>query len=85
MTELEYLRVKCELQDKFIKGEIKRAKLDQELEILRLKYIEHLRARTEFLKNDIQAQAWAHWIDSDEFRKEIGFERKFHDNMGAEK
>lgn len=45
MDELEYLRNVCETQDKFIKGSIEKEELEQELEILRLKYIDCLKSQ----------------------------------------
>ena len=49
--ETDYYKSVCDIQDKFIRGEISREEMEQKLEIERLKFIEYLKKCSEALMN----------------------------------
>ena len=50
--ELAYYKSVCDIQDKFIKGEISRDEMDQKLEIERQKFIQCLQQQNLRLQNE---------------------------------
>lgn len=55
--ETAYYKSVCDIQDKFIKGEISREEMEQKLEIERLKFIECLRQQNITLQHQMNAEA----------------------------
>ena len=51
-AELNHYRAVCDIQDKFIKGEISREEMEQKLEIERQKFIKYLQQQNLKLQND---------------------------------
>ena len=63
--ETAYYKSVCDIQDKFIKGEISREEMEQKLEIERLKFIEYLRKRNEVLVQQMdRGKKFAEFIDT---------------------
>ena len=54
--ETAYYKSVCEIQDKFIKGEISREEMEQKLEIERLKFIEYLRKQNEVIMQQMDRE-----------------------------
>ena len=55
-AELNHYRAVCDIQDKFIKGEISREEMEQKLEIERLKFIECLRKQNEVIMQQMDRE-----------------------------
>lgn len=54
--ETAYYKSVCDIQDKFIRGEISREEMEQKLEIERLKFIECLRKRNEYIMQQMDIE-----------------------------
>ena len=50
--ETDYYKSVCDIQDKFIRGEISREEMEQKLEIERQKFIQYLQQQNLKLQND---------------------------------
>ena len=63
--ETAYYKSVCDIQDKFIKGEISREEIEQKLEIERLKFIEYLRIQNGMITQQInQEKRFAEFIET---------------------
>lgn len=54
--ETVYYKSACDIQDKFIRGEISREEMEQKLEMERLKFIEYLRKQNEFIMQQMDLE-----------------------------
>ena len=54
--ETAYYKSVCDIQDKFIRGKISREEMEQKLEIERLKFIECLRKRNEYIMQQMDRE-----------------------------
>lgn len=54
--ETDYYKSVCDIQDKFIRGEISREEMEQKLEIERLKFIEYLRKQNEYIMQQMDRE-----------------------------
>lgn len=57
-TEVAFYKSVCDIQDKFIKGEISREEMEQKLEIERQNQIIFLTQKVENLKRDMEKERW---------------------------
>jgi uncharacterized protein YbbC (DUF1343 family) len=74
--ELLYLRKVCDIQNKFIKGEVSKEECEQKLEIERLNYIAHLMERNKQLRVEIEREETTRKIISEADKKIEAFYHK---------